>query len=208
MPDGNKLHVLRPDRAAADMAVPGKTEHALGARLRELRRERNWTLEDAADRCGVARSTLSKIENDQMSPTFDLLTRLTAGFDLNITELFVARPPDQGAARRAVTRAGEGRQQQTPTYLHEFLCTDIVRKQMLTFTSRLTARSADEFAEWVRHEGEEFLYVLEGSVQVLTEFYEPTHLSKGDSMYFDSRMGHCCLSTSPEDALVLWVCSR
>ena len=79
---------------------------------------------------------------------------------------------------------------------------------MLTFTSRLTARSADEFAEWVRHEGEEFLYVLEGSVQVLTEFYEPTHLSKGDSMYFDSRMGHCCLSTSPEDALVLWVCSR
>ena len=103
MPDGNKLHVLRPDRAAADMAVPGKTEHALGARLRELRRERNWTLEDAADRCGVARSTLSKIENDQMSPTFDLLTRLTAGFDLNITELFVARPPDQGAARRAVS---------------------------------------------------------------------------------------------------------
>jgi mannose-6-phosphate isomerase-like protein (cupin superfamily) len=151
---------------------------------------------------------LSKIENDQMSPTFDLLTRLTSGFKLNITELFVARPPALGAARRAVTRAGEGRIQQTATYVHEFLCTDLVRKQMLTFTSRLTARSAEDFAEWVRHEGEEFLYVLEGSVQVLTEFYEPTHLNKGDSMYFDSRMGHCCLSTSPEDALVLWVCSR
>jgi len=52
------------------------------------------------------------------------------------------------------------------------------------------------------------LDVPEGTVQVLTEFYEPTLLNKGDSMYFDSRMGHCCLSTSPEDALVLWVCSR
>src|SRR4051812_857148 len=112
MAEDNKLHVLRPDRAVAEAAVPAKTDHALGARLRELRRERNWTLEETADRCGVARSTLSKIENDQMSPTFDLLTRLTAGFDLNITELFVARPPALGAARRAVTRAGEGRQQQ------------------------------------------------------------------------------------------------
>jgi transcriptional regulator with XRE-family HTH domain len=208
MADGKKVRVLRPDMVVPDAPAPVKPDHALGARLRELRRERSWTLEEAADRCGVARSTLSKIENDQMSPTFDLLTRLTAGFELNITELFVARPPALGAARRAVTRAGEGRLQQTPTYIHEFLCTDMVRKQMLTFTSRLTARSADDFAEWVRHEGEEFIYVLEGSVQVLTEFYEPTHLNKGDSMYFDSRMGHCCLSTSPEDALVLWVCSR
>ena len=203
MNDGKKVHALRPEMMAPDAPAPGKTDHALGARLRDLRRERGWTLEEAADRCGVARSTLSKIENDQMSPTFDLLTRLTAGFDLNITELFVALSPALGAARRAVTRAGEGQLQQTPTYVHEFLCTDIVRKQMLTFTSRLTAHGVDEFAEWVRHEGEEFLYVLEGSVQVLTEFYEPTHLNKGDSMYFDSRMGHCCLSTSRKTP---WFC--
>jgi transcriptional regulator with XRE-family HTH domain len=208
MTDGWRVRLLHPETAPVDAPTPAKTDHALGPRLRELRRERNWTLDQAADRCGVARSTLSKIENDQMSPTFDLLTRLTAGFDLNITELFVARTPPLGAARRAITRAGEGRRQQTPTYVHEFLCTDIVRKQMLTFTSRLTARSVDDFSAWVRHDGEEFIYVLDGSVQVLTEFYEPTNLSKGDSMYFDSRMGHCCLSTSPEDALVLWVCSR
>lgn len=181
---------------------------ALGSRLRDLRRERNWTLEEAAEHCGVARSTLSKIERDQMSPTFDLLTRLTSGFNLNITELFVAQPPPAGAARRAITRAGMGRMQDTQTYHHEFLCTDIVCKQMLPFTSRIKARSAEDFEDWVRHDGEEFLFVLKGSVQVLTEFYEPAVLGPGDSIYFDSRMGHFVTSFGKDDALVLWVCSR
>ena len=48
----------------------------LGLRVRELRKARNWTLEQAATQAGLARSTLSKIENGQMSPTYDALNLL------------------------------------------------------------------------------------------------------------------------------------
>ena len=55
----------------------GNTEDGLplnlGLRVRELRKARNWTLEQAASQAGLARSTLSKIENGQMSPTYDAL---------------------------------------------------------------------------------------------------------------------------------------
>ena len=56
-----------------------------------------------------------------------------------------------------------------------------------------------------RHEGEEFLLVLEGEVQLLTEFYEPATLVVGDSAYYDATMGHRLISTSEEDALILWI---
>ena len=52
----------------------------LGERVRELRRSRGWTLEEAATRAGLARSTLSKIENGQMSPTYEALKKLPVGW--------------------------------------------------------------------------------------------------------------------------------
>ena len=48
----------------------------LGMRVRELRKARDWTLEQAAGQAGLARSTLSKIENGQMSPTYEALKKL------------------------------------------------------------------------------------------------------------------------------------
>ena len=52
----------------------------LGARVRELRRELGLTLEQASKQAGLARSTLSKIENGQMSPTYEALKKLASGF--------------------------------------------------------------------------------------------------------------------------------
>ena len=66
-------------------------------------------------------------------------------------------------------------------------------------------RAFEEFHDWSRHRGEEFVYVLEGEVQLYTEFYEPARLRAGESFYIDSRMGHRVISLSQEDALVLWV---
>ena len=56
----------------------------LGERVRALRKERKLTLEQAAQQAGMARSTLSKIENAQMSPTFDALKKLALGLDISI----------------------------------------------------------------------------------------------------------------------------
>jgi len=69
------------------------------------------------------------------------------------------------------------------------------------------ARNAEDFDGWVRHDGEEFLYVLTGQIRLYTEFYEPVDLKRGDSTYYDAAMGHNVVSTSAEDATILWVTS-
>ena len=78
---------------------------------------------------------------------------------------------------------------------------------MLPYRASIRARSFADFDDWVRHDGEEFMLVLKGRVQFFTEFYEPVSLAEGDSAYYDAAMGHCVISTSAEDAVILWVTS-
>lgn len=181
----------------------------LGQKLREIRLANRLTLEEASRLTGLARSTLSKIENEQISPSFQAVQKLTAGLGIDIPQLFTPLRPNQNAnSRKAVTRAGEGVPHLTKTYEHELLAHSISVKKMVPFKCRVRARSFADFGDWVRHAGEEFLLVLEGSVEVYTEHYEPIQLHEGDSMYYDAAMGHCLVSISKKDALVLWVTAR
>ncbi len=179
----------------------------LGQRVRDLRKERNWTLEQAAKQAGLARSTLSKIENGQMSPTYDALKKLAVGLDISVPQLFTPPQQDKVNGRMTVTRAGEGQSHATATYEHDLLAETLTRKKMLPYRARVRARSMEEFDGWVRHDGEEFLYVLTGVVRLYTEFYEPIEMKRGDSAYYDATMGHNVVSVSPEDATILWVTS-
>ncbi len=177
----------------------------LGARLRDVRKRRNWTLEEASKRTGLARSTLSKIENDQMSPTFEVVQKLVTGLEIDIPQLFTKSDLQKNIGRKTITRKGEGKAHPTATYEHELLCTEIINKRMIPFKSTIHARSMEEFGELVRHNGEEFLFVLEGQLTFNSEFYEPITLNEGDSLYYDSGMGHACVSTSEKDAVIIWV---
>ena len=179
----------------------------LGQRVRDLRKARGWTLEQAAVQAGLARSTLSKIENGQMSPTYEALKKLAEGLAVSVPQLFTPPSRAQVTGRRAVTRAGEGQAQATATYEHELLAQALTRKQMLPYRARIRARDIAEFDGWVRHDGEEFLYVLTGMVRLYTEFYEPVDMKRGDSAYYDATMGHNVVSVSEEDATILWVTS-
>ena len=179
----------------------------LGARVRELRKARDWTLEQAANQAGLARSTLSKIENGQMSPTYEALKKLAVGLQISVPQLFTAPQKDQVNGRISLTKSGEGAAHATATYEHELLAETLTKKQMLPYRARVRARSMDEFDGWVRHDGEEFLYVLTGVIRLYTEFYEPIEMRRGDSAYYDATMGHNVVSSSPEDAMILWVTS-
>ena len=179
----------------------------LGARVRELRKARGWTLEQAAKQAGLARSTLSKIENGQMSPTYDALKKLAEGLEISIPQLFTPPATDQINGRMTVTKSGHGTSQATATYEHELLADALRKKQMLPYRARIRARRMEEFDGWVRHDGEEFLYVLTGIVRLYTEFYEPIEMRRGDSAYYDAAMGHNVVSVSDEDATILWVTS-
>lgn len=179
----------------------------LGARVRELRKARDWTLERAANQAGLARSTLSKIENGQMSPTYDALRKLAEGLQISVPQLFTPPERDQINGRMSVNKNGQGAKRATTTYEHELLAEQLSKKQMLPYKARVRARSVDEFDGWVRHDGEEFLYVLTGVVKLYTEFYEPIEMRRGDSAYYDATMGHNVVSVSQEDAEILWVTS-
>ncbi|HKL54753.1 MAG: helix-turn-helix domain-containing protein [Roseovarius sp.] len=179
----------------------------LGERVRELRKARGWTLEQAAGQAGLARSTLSKIENGQMSPTYEALKKLAVGLEISVPQLFTPPQREKVSGRMAATRAGEGQHQATTTYEHELLAETLTKKRMLPYRARIRARDIGEFDGWVRHDGEEFLYVLTGVIRLYTEFYEPIEMRRGDSAYYDATMGHNVISVSEEDATLLWVTS-
>lgn len=204
MPDASPsiLKVARED-GEVDKVDPLR----LGERVRALRQERSWTLEQAAKQAGLARSTLSKIENEQMSPTFDAVQKLARGLGISVPQLFTPPQSDRVMARRAITRAGAGQPHPTTTYEHDILAAELRQKKMLPYRARVRARSMEDFEGWVRHDGEEFLYVLTGIICFYTEFYEPVEMRRGDSAYYDANMGHNVVSVSDDDAEILWVTS-
>ena len=179
----------------------------LGARVRQLRKAQNWTLEQAATQAGLARSTLSKIENGQMSPTYDALKKLAVGLQISVPQLFTPPQAERINGRLAVTKSGQGAAQATVTYEHELLADTLTKKKMLPYRARVRARDMSEFDGWVRHDGEEFMFVLTGVVRLFTEFYEPIEMRRGDSAYYDGTMGHNVVSVSAEDATIIWVTS-
>ena len=179
----------------------------LGERVRDIRLRQQWTLDEASRRTGLAKSTLSKIENEQVSPSFDVVQKLAAGLGIDIPQLFVSTSEPLVSGRRALNLNGSGRVQPTPTYEHELLASEISNKKMVPFKTTVRARSLDDFADWVRHSGEEFLLVLSGRIRFFSEFYEPVSLAEGDSLYYDAGMGHICVSESEQDARILWVCT-
>ena len=178
---------------------------ALARSIKEARQKKGWTLEETGKAAGIGRSTLSKIENNQTRPSFEIVRRLSQALDISTPQLFVQSGREDISGRRDVTRKGQGEIRETPTYVHELLCGDLVSKSMLPYISKITARDVSEFDAWVRHTGEEFMYVLSGELTFLSEHYRPLDMKAGDALYYDSGMGHGCISTSEDDAMVLWV---
>jgi len=180
----------------------------IGAQLKSIRMRNKLTLKEAANLTNLAPSTLSKIENEQISPTFAVMQKLATGLNIELPQLFTKPAMTQAVGRRDITLKEQGNYHLTSTYEHELLSTQFSRKKMMPYKCRVHARSFDDFGEWVRHSGEEYMLVLEGEVQLVTEFYEPVNLVEGDSVYYDAMMGHLVISVSENDAQILWVTAK
>ncbi|MBS9476520.1 helix-turn-helix domain-containing protein [Ancylobacter radicis] len=179
----------------------------LGVRVRGLRTRAGLTIKQVAERAGISPSAISKIENSLLSPTYDNIIRLAQGLGVDISELFSSARKQAPHGRRSLTRAGGGDYIRTRAYTLEMLCSDLTAKRMQPMKARLRAHEAHEFGSLVAHAGEEIVLVLKGRVTLLTEFYAPVTLEEGDSVYFDSTMGHALLSAGAEDAEIFWVCA-
>jgi transcriptional regulator with XRE-family HTH domain len=183
----------------------------LGKLLRNLRARNGWTLSQMSARIGIPVSTLSKVEHERLTLTYDKLLQVSQRLGIQMSELFAGQQPEAEAAvtaRRSIGRQTDAIRVETANYDYYYLCPELRRKRMVPVLTRIRAKSAAAFGDLVRHPGEEYIYVLEGKVEVHTEFYDPVVLNVGESIYIDSNMGHAYLvSEGYEEALVLGVCS-
>jgi transcriptional regulator with XRE-family HTH domain len=183
----------------------------LGRLLRGLRMRNDWTLKEMSERTGIPLSTLAKVEHDRLTLTYDKLQQVSQRLKIRMSELFA--DPEEGAgtavmARRSIGSAETAIRVNTKNYDYYYLCPELRRKRMIPLVTRIRAKSVGEFGELVRHSGEEFIYVIEGSVEVHTEFYDPVVIKTGESIYLDSKMGHAYVAADGcEEATVLGVCS-
>jgi transcriptional regulator with XRE-family HTH domain len=173
-------------------------DHAptLGTLIKALRTRNDWTLQEMSDRTGIPRSTLAKVEHDRLTLGYDKLQQISQRLKMRMSELFAAGGEETEG--RAMTRRSVGTLESaihvdSRNYEYFFLCPELRKKRMIPLVARVRARTLEEFGELVRHSGEEFFYVLQGSIQVHTEFYEPVIVTVGQCMYIDSMMGHAYL---------------
>ena len=175
--------------------------------VKALRTRAGLTLTELAERSDLAASTISKIETGQLSPGYENIQRLAMGLEVDVAELFMPRIDTVSTGMRGVTRKGGGVLHQSENYEYEALAADLSKKQFLPLFATIKARSVEEFAALPSHEGQEFVYVISGTLELHSEHYVPLALGPGDSVYFDSRAGHALVSTGKEEAKILWVCS-
>ncbi|MET0265405.1 MAG: XRE family transcriptional regulator [Duganella sp.] len=184
----------------------------LGSLLRAIRSRNGWTLKEMSDKCGIPVSTLSKVEHERLTLSYDKLYQLAQRLGIRMSELFAedtgTEAPMPVTARRSLGDLSNALRVETANYDYHYLCAELRRKRMIPVIARLRATSAKQFGKLTHHSGEEFSYVLKGSVVLTSEFYDPVILNEGQSIYFDSSMGHAYLAAQGcDEALVLTVMS-
>ncbi|MBD3240541.1 MAG: cupin domain-containing protein [Chitinivibrionales bacterium] len=160
---------------------------SLGARIRKIRMQQNRTLQQIAERVGLTRSMLSKVETDKVVPTVATLTKIAGALGVSASVLL-----EQGNGRTTVyapaTRSDPAAMVQTERgYRFHTFATERADKGMQPYL--FTARKGEVKPQALSHEGEEFVFMLEGEMRYRVGDIEYT-LRPGDSLYFDSEDEH------------------
>ena len=177
----------------------------LGGKIRELRLKRRMTLKDISERTGFSTALLSQIENNIVSPPISTLWKIAQALDVKLTYFFQQSPIEQ--QDYFIVRRGQGkpvfRQESRYSITYFSLGYGKEGRKMDPFLIEFSGR--EEPTEPWGHEGEEFLYVLKGRME-LTYGDKVIILEEGDSIYYDSRVSH--KAEAPEGTVVLAVLYR
>ncbi|GAA3016102.1 XRE family transcriptional regulator [Kitasatospora albolonga] len=174
------------------------------SRVRVLRKQQRLSLEALAERAGVTKSYLSKVERGLSDPSISTALRLADALGVEVGRLFSEEvEPELVTVVRAGerTRIADGADGPgAPRY--EGIATGLSGKQMVPFVMHPPTAGAE--SPWKSHAGEEFLFVHAGTAEL--EFSDRTvALGPGDSVYFNSALPHRCRSTGAEPAQILVV---
>lgn len=175
----------------------------LGKRLREYRKLRNLRLADLSQMTSLPISTLSKLENGKVSPNFKTVLQISIALAVPISNLI--GPADEPGLRggRAVTRDGAGYLSMHPRWDMETLGDDLLNKRSVYWKMTVKCRRIEDYGEFSSHPGEEFLYIIAGSLELHSKLYKPLRLDAGDSIQFDGMTPHAYIALSEDDPVVL-----
>jgi len=169
---------------------------AIGAHLRQLRARRRLSLAQVAESVGISVGFLSALERSQMSGSVGTLRKLARFYKTNILDFFDASEAGSRQVRpsqRKVLEAGSGVRM-------ELLAWGNTVMEPHLFRIAPEAGSGESYA----HEGEEFIYVLRGELQISIDG-EEYRLKSGDSFYFESATPHRWKNPGRKETLLLWV---
>lgn len=189
-------------------ANPSSERLELSTRIKSWRQARGLSQLELAEKAGFARSTLSKIENGLLSPTFEILLKLAQGFSVSISELL--HPQDEKpamAGRLVVTRGTEHAPLDYDNNRLFPLAPQLKGRAFQSYVVEFTCDTLEQFGDWNRHATEDMLFVLSGRLEFHSEGYQPMLLKKGDSVHFDGAMPHACLQASKSPCRCLYVFS-
>ena len=179
---------------------------SFGERIKTLRKSREWTLARLGERSGLSLSTISKAERGVISLTYDNILKLAYGFDIEMSEL-LSDTENVGISQVVtVERKNKAQRIENDYYVMNMLCSARTKKRMMPVFATIKAHSVQEFARFIKHPGEEFVYVLEGQLTFQIDGQPPRVLEPGDSIYFDSALGHAYVSSGDVDARLIVVC--
>jgi transcriptional regulator with XRE-family HTH domain len=178
-----------------------RLESHVGERLRELRKERGLSLAEVAEATGISTSFLSLVETGRSDITLRRLMALVQFYETSVEELLPEPAPRDSSRvraedRRHVASPDEG----MDVYL---LSPDTKRTMMPLLVNFAPGAGQIELAE---HEGEEFLHVIEGALEVVVDGATTT-LAAGDSFYFAAERAHLLRNASPTATKIFAVVS-
>jgi transcriptional regulator with XRE-family HTH domain len=152
---------------------------SLGERIRKMRESQNLSLTELAQRIGFDPDYLQEIEEGKVSPPVGTLIQISRGLAVDSSSLLSEEKKEQ---RR------QSHRKRTKAYSYQSLTPNSEDKHIWAYMVSLDPKKEHEMVAY-QHEGEEFVYVLEGRVEIKVgdEVHE---LKKGASLHFNSGIQH------------------
>jgi transcriptional regulator with XRE-family HTH domain len=179
----------------------------LGLRIRAVREGLGLSLAQLSEKSGIPGATLSRIENSKMSPTFGVLARVMIGLDVDWGDLVGPRRLEPGERLASFAEPGGGKatavRESRAVVLHSH-----TEAHSLPLLVEVHARDLAEVGGLIGHRGEEFCYVLSGTLVFHMEGQPPRTMKAGASALFDSATPHAYLSGGSAGAKILLVVNR
>lgn len=204
--DPHERDLLEGISRTSDSAPESEEPTAVGQRIKNLRQLKGLSLNDVSQRTGLSEEMLKNIETDAVAPPLGTLTKLARALDMKMGYLLAGGEPRPYVITRRDERKPVSRyaaqQQEKYGYSYLSLAAGMQDRSMEPFLVTLAPTS--EKMPGSVHEGEEFLYVLEGEMEVFIGEHREV-LFPGDAIYYRSDIPHQVLCHQDKPTRILAV---